>query len=203
MLNKIFKTAGATALSVFLLVGSASIAAAVTILPTTSTGTGAAASGPAVTAMFPSTVIRAVNGDDPPIGGGTLAAGDTFLDEFVIDVQNLAGQPVNITYDVTQENPGNSNVGIANLRFEWNNDGSVITFTDGAGVAQFGTSVIFSRVLATGINTFRVRGTVLSQGGDYTAVITAVPLPPAALLFGSALLGIGALRRRKENSAAA
>jgi hypothetical protein len=46
----------------------------------------------------------------------------------------------------------------------------------------------------------RVVGTFASGGGNYDISLTAVPIPPALLLFGSALIGLGYLARRRRAS---
>ena len=46
----------------------------------------------------------------------------------------------------------------------------------------------------------RVAGTFASGGGNYDIALTAVPIPPALLLFGSALVGLGYLARRRGRS---
>ena len=57
-------------------------------------------------------------------------------------------------------------------------------------------------VLAVGITLDKAGG---STGNQYTALeqvasVSAVPLPPSAILFGTALLGIAGLRRRKRKA---
>jgi hypothetical protein len=39
------------------------------------------------------------------------------------------------------------------------------------------------------------------DGAAYSGTISAVPLPAAAWLFGSALLGLGAMRRKQKAAA--
>jgi hypothetical protein len=46
----------------------------------------------------------------------------------------------------------------------------------------------------------RVVGTFASGGGNYDISLTPVPIPPALLLFGSALIGLGYLARRRRAS---
>lgn len=55
---------------------------------------------------------------------------------------------------------------------------------------------VFTQFINEGASTIVVSGTAFG-GGAYTLGMSAVPLPAAALLFGSALLGGGLMRRRK------
>lgn len=68
-----------------------------------------------------------------------------------------------------------------------------------------GTSAILSYVLSGGpINSFAVRvsGDLPIAGNDRTAEfsVSAVPIPPALLLFGSGILGLSLLGRRRQKS---
>ncbi len=72
------------------------------------------------------------------------------------------------------------------------------TFTGG------GDSWMFSGTLANATYSINVSGTASGTGGGlYSAAFNAtpaaapVPIPPAALLFGSALIGLAGLRRKK------
>ena len=57
---------------------------------------------------------------------------------------------------------------------------------------------VYKGSLAAGVYDINVSGTATGLlGGGYTAVMAPVPLPPAALLFGSALIGLAAMRRKK------
>lgn len=122
-----------------------------------------------------------------------------------------------VGYDVDKTNPLDpSSFGIANLTFDWNDGQSAITFTDGSGnllsnalndprlvASAAGAPEVwyFSALSTTQTGTLHVTGTTLGSGGAYSVEISAVPLPPAALLFGTALFGIAALRRRKNKKA--
>lgn len=62
-----------------------------------------------------------------------------------------------------------------------------------------GGTFVFS-LLAGVSNTFSITGNVTTNGvkGSYDIAISAVPLPPALLLFGTALAGMGLLRRKRS-----
>ena len=58
--------------------------------------------------------------------------------------------------------------------------------------------------LAAGLHTLYVAGkTVGDFGGFYSGVLTAVPLPPAVILFGSVLFGFSVVARKRNRSALA
>lgn len=73
--------------------------------------------------------------------------------------------------------------------------------TDDQGVRKPNSSNFFNYLTAGESFTLTVTGEFLiPDGGGYSSILkaTVIPLPPAALLFGTALLGIGALRRWKD-----
>jgi hypothetical protein len=117
--------------------------------------------------------------------------------------------PVSSLVDVTLNNPGT--VGIANLVLSWYLDGNPValvseTFTNGSGTWLGVGSVLFPFTLPGGPAKYLlvVTGTILSGGGGYDIELSAVPLPPALILFGTALVGMTLLgkRRRKQMNAA-
>lgn len=61
-------------------------------------------------------------------------------------------------------------------------------------------TVILSGLQAATTYIFRVKGEVVAgfSGGNYTGDIAIVPLPAAALLFGTALVGLAWIRRRQN-----
>jgi len=109
-----------------------------------------------------------------------------------------------------------SGTGIRNLTFQWSSgdfNADPLVFTDNDGF-QYGTvanSVAadsrlygvnwYKTFIGGGAQTLTVSGIVLEGGGTYGAEISSIPLPPAAILFGTALFGIAALRRRKDKKA--
>ena len=123
-------------------------------------------------------------------GGGLVFAGGT-----AVSTTNLvAGNDINAIA-----------LALANADLGLNGEGSTgdfdaIAFNTGflnTGVS----SVIFNQQTLTGATNAQVLG---AGGVDFTSeitggsfVVTAVPVPAAAWLFGSALLGLGVVRRKK------
>ncbi len=90
---------------------------------------------------------------------------------------------------------------IANLVFEWLGVSGPIAITDASGILTGPTG--FGAFLASGAQTLRVTGDVISTGTtglstayDFAINTTAVPLPAAFWLFGSALVAFIGFGRR-------
>ena len=63
--------------------------------------------------------------------------------------------------------------------------------------------IYFINLVAGALNSFSVTGTanpVFAGPVSYNIALSPVPLPPAALLFGTALVGLGLLGRRKRHA---
>jgi hypothetical protein len=115
----------------------------------------------------------------------------SFTDTWTFDV--LTDSVILFTPDVQS---------IGDLVFSFNGGGDVVLTERDGTQTQNPFSAMWANLNA-GLNTLTVSGKVLSAaGGDYSVDVSAVPLPPAALAFGSALFGIGALRRRNKKAAA-
>ncbi len=108
--------------------------------------------------------------------------------------------------DVT-ENPG-ANISLSFTDFTVANIFDV-SFTGGSGLAFTSTganSYLFTGPLTTGTYNISLSGNTSGLfGGLYRIELNAtptaapVPLPPAALLFGSALVGLAGLKRKKSD----
>lgn len=123
-------------------------------------------------------------------GGGLVFAGDT-----ATSTTNLvAGNDINAIA-----------LALANADLGANGEGSTGDFDAiafNAGFLNTGiSSVVFNQQTLTGATNAQILG---DNGVDFTSeitggnfVVTAVPVPAAAWLFGSALLGLGVVRRKK------
>jgi hypothetical protein len=146
--------------------------------------------------------------------GGSLVAGSGFTDYFSF---NLLGDPLGTTtfagsLDI---NPNSTLDGIKSLTLEWwldsNADGSIadeligtsllgtIAVTDASGGLLSNGPLALS--LAAGLYHVKVTGLVATAGGSYGINVATTPIPPALLLFGSALAGLGFLGRRRRAAA--
>ncbi len=134
--------------------------------------------------------------DDNTLTGNGAALSDVY--EFTLIEDLIAEAYINYTTGANT---------FANLTFTWSTGGSVVdiwNITDASG-AELAVSPFLTTLLSAGSPyTLSVTGTVLDPSGrnletDYsiTMFATAVPIPAAFWLFGSALVGfIGFGRRR-------
>ena len=117
----------------------------------------------------------------------------TSQDTGVINPQDLAtaiAQLDNITH-VDLVDGSNNIVGGANAVYSLTNFGGLSTLTS---FVNFSVGTL----LMPGTYYLKISG---DDGAAYSGTISAVPLPAAAWLFGSALLGLGALRRKQKANA--
>ena len=130
---------------------------------------------------------------------------------FVMNFNNDTGVGV-ITDSYTFESTGFTNlsfitsvnhpnapggVGINTLVMTWTVGNIIHNITDALG--QYNGPLTFFHALADGESgTLNVTGTFFENGGGYTLTVAAVPLPPAVIAFGTAMLGVGFLARRKR-----
>jgi hypothetical protein len=101
----------------------------------------------------------------------------------------------------TTNNILSTTFGIDNFSFVWR-------YVDVPQILASGSAPFTNLALAlnlAGTYELILSGDPRSGGGQYTASLTVnpVPIPPAVLLFGSALTGIGLLTRRRRLKAAA
>lgn len=137
-------------------------------------------------------------------GGGPFG----FVYEFVV----AANSTFNLLQTVSNQNEGGTaSWGIQNLTYTWTGDTglglsglltAVITDGDSNNVTGSDLPFIYVTTLtnATAIalsGFITVTGFTEAIGGQFSLNVTTVPLPATALLFGSALLGGGLMRRRK------
>jgi len=123
---------------------------------------------------------------------GTIPSGETFSHDWTL---NVAGEnQFFITFeDIDTE--GTSWLDITALDA---NGHSAINFNSSP---DSDTWISDGAFVANGVYTITVSGQSTGDiGGLYGADIAPVPVPPAALLFGSALLGLAALKRKKAAS---
>jgi hypothetical protein len=97
---------------------------------------------------------------------------------------------------------------VSNLKLVWLNAGgtpisTVEQFTNAAGLLI--SSATLEQALVAGIYHLQITGKILATttpGADFLVTISTTPIPPALLLFGSALAGLGFLGRRSRRRTA-
>lgn len=112
--------------------------------------------------------------------------------------------PSSSAFDTATNNLLTATFGIPDLTFTW-------TYVTGAttliGPLLVGSGFVNLNLplLGAGLYTITFASVAgpLSDGGFYTNSLTAVPVPPAVVLFLSALAGLGLLGRRRRNKAQA
>lgn len=78
----------------------------------------------------------------------------------------------------------------------------VVTKTIGAGISGMHTlslSIANTSAIAFGVTGYEGDGGIYADNLTFNTQVSAVPIPASALLFGTALAGLGALRRRKTS----
>lgn len=132
---------------------------------------------------------------DPAPGG--------FNDEYTFE--NNTGDDLLVRFRVNTTFTDGVGIGVANLTFSFDNMDLFTDLTDANGVL-LPSPYSFSVLILDGVDlVLHVTGATLNaDGGSYDFFVAAVPIPPALLLFGTSLLGLGFLssrrRRRKVGS---
>lgn len=108
------------------------------------------------------------------------------------DIPTAVGLLDNITR-VELLDSSNTVLGGANAVYSLANFGSLSTLTSFVNFS-------IGSLLMPGAYTLKIYG---DDGAAYSGTVSAVPLPAAAWLFGSALMGFGALRRKQKSELAA
>jgi len=176
--------------------------------------TAAAVFGAATTAnsatisIAPGDVVNVIESDEYNKDTGFQLAGN-FSDVFTFN--NLTGNDTFLRFRIQTTFDNGSPPVIGNLTFVFDNNGTIQTFadlTDTGGTLNPNPSTIFAEFLSAGPTVLTVTGFAIasptgSKGGSYDFTANVVPLPPALLLFGTALGGMGWLSRRRKESATA
>ena len=149
-------------------------------------------------------------------GANAVTVTPSFFDSYNEDVDGTeGGNAINTLYSFTADGDtrlsfavsvnhptADNNFGIANLTLTWDL-GGVHVVTDGTGVMLANPFPKFFHALTDGVTgVLTVTGNWLSNGGGYTVTVAAVPLPPAVIAFGTAMLGVGFLARRRRKQKA-
>ncbi|MEJ1471789.1 MAG: hypothetical protein RPU59_12080 [Candidatus Sedimenticola sp. (ex Thyasira tokunagai)] len=139
---------------------------------------------------------------NPPIA---VAAGDTFAEEWHF----LLNKDVTMTFKWSTlasdpDSPFNGVEGAAAALYSgWGTSGTELYSNPGLAVPQ--DVVTFSAYLLPGEYTMTLSGLgIFDEGGAYGAKVevSSVPVPGAAILFGSAVMAFGFVSRRRKGIAA-
>jgi hypothetical protein len=130
-----------------------------------------------------------------------LPGGTVINDTFNFTV--VGGQLEATTTSIALNAGGDGAFGVRDLTVQWYNSitnallGTLIV-TNGAGVV---VDPLASLVLTLVAGTYKVivTGQALVAGGIYNINVATTPLPPALVLFGTALLGMTLLGRRRRS----
>ncbi len=130
---------------------------------------------------------------------GVAEGGDPVTAEF----EFLASEFTNLQFLASVNHPvGGDPVpfGVLGLTMTWFVD-NVFVFahdiTDLSGA--YNGPLTFFHALQTGeTGKIVLAGNFAAQGGGWSLTVSAVPLPPAVIAFGTAMLGVGFLARRKR-----
>lgn len=129
------------------------------------------------------------------IGGGPQFFGGTINEGQDNVWVNLSGSEGTLTAEVT------GYVGTGMSLFSWDGGASVGTLI--ANAVHTGTTALGGEVFS--LSSFLAAGSYLLQvygdnGTVYAGTVSAVPLPGAAILFATALLGAGVVGRKKKQA---
>ena len=172
MFNKIFVSISTTILALFCLVSGA---VAATVTP------------PVVQALsMGDTYVYTVEGQNSNFTDHTF----TFTSDF-----DGAGK----FWISTTNDDGEAGIGVANLLLTWTTgSGNSYAYTDGTGVSDNSLSPFFETLTNGVASVLTISGDFLNEGSSYTLTVLATPLPPAVIAFGTAMLGVGFLARRRR-----
>lgn len=137
-----------------------------------------------------------------------LAAGDVYIalrapspgnfsHNYFFDITNPPLQSTTVA--LTFEGPG---FGFESLTMQWYEQSTPSgPYNTPIGPALSGPGML-SLALTEATYRLRVFGEALAGGGAYQFTLSAVPLPPALILFGTALAGLTLLGRRRRKQTA-